>query len=278
MAGRFLRRTIAALGVLALGGVLSPASATLVQVTVTNTSGDGGLGLTPLYFGFHNGTVDLFDVGDAASDGIREIAETGDFSVLRDERLAQQADSVGGVALGVAQGLPGPIEPGESATFIVDLDAVANRFAFFAAMLLPSNDTFVGVDDPTRFALFDDLGNFLGPQTIDITGLFAYDAGTEVNDASVTGGAAFVQGRDIAAGLDENALIAAASSLDDFLGLTLANGSILSGDIDFLSEPANFVFAQIEISEVPLPPAMLLMGAGLLGVGFASRRRSKRAA
>ncbi len=278
MSGRIVRRAIAALGALALGGALSPASATLVQVTVTNTAGDGGLALTPLYFGFHDGSVDLFDVGDAASDGVREIAETGDFSVLRDERVAQQADSVGGVALGVDQGLAGPIEPGESATFVVNLDAVANRFAFFAAMLLPSNDTFIGVDDPTRFALFDAAGQFLGPQTIDITGLFAYDAGTEVNDASVTGGSAFVQGRDIAAGVDENGLIAAASSLDDFFGLTLANGAILNGDIDFLSDPANFLFARIEISEVPIPPAFLLMGAGLLGVRFASRRKARQSA
>jgi len=252
---------------------LTPASATLVRVTVTNPAGPGGLSLTPLYFGFQNGTVDLFDVGAAASNGIEEIAETGNFAPLRSERLAQQADSVGGVALGTDIGAPGPIEPGESATFVVDLDAVDNRFLFFASMILPSNDTFIGVDDPMQFSLFDAAGNFLGPQTIDITGLFAYDAGTEVNDASVTGGAAFVDGVDISQGAAEGAVISSATSLSDFFGLTLANGTILNGDIDFLSDPANFVFARIEISEVPLPPAFLLMAAGLAGLRLSAKRK-----
>jgi len=259
--------------VFAAMAALTPASAALVRITVTNTAGPGGLSLTPLYFGFTNGTVDLFDAGAAASNGIEEIAETGDFAPLRDERLAQQADSVGGVAFGTDIGAPGPIEPGETATFIIDLDAVANRFLFFASMILPSNDTFVGVDDPMQFSLFDAAGNFLGPQTIDITGLFAYDAGTEVNDASITGGAAFVDGVDISQGAAEGGVISSAMSLSDFLGLTLANGTILNGDIDFLSDPANFVFARIEISEVPLPPALLLMAAGLAGLRFSARRK-----
>ena len=251
----------------------SGANALTVQVKVTNTAGPGGLSLTPLYFGFHNGSVDLFDSGATASDGVERIAELGDFGQLRDERLAQQASSVGGVALGTSQGAPGPIEPGETATFTIDLDNIMNRFLFFAAMIIPSNDTFIGVDDPTQFALFDDAGNFLGPQTIDVTGAFAYDAGTEVNDASVGGGAAFVEGRDINAGADEGALISSAQSLSDFLGLTLANGTVLNGDIDFLSNPSAFSFARIEISEVPLPPALILMGAGLAGLRVAARKK-----
>jgi len=250
-----------------------PASATSVRVTVTNPNGPGGLSLTPLYFGFHNGSVDLFDSGSAASNGIEQIAETGNFAPLRGERLAQQANSVGDAALGLSIGAPGPIEPGETASFVINLDSVANRFMFFAAMVLPSNDTFVGVDDPMQFSLFDAGGNFLGPQTIDITGAFAYDAGTEINDASVTGGAAFVQGVDIAQGGTENGVISGASSLSDFLGLTLANGTLLNGDIDFLSDPDNFVFARIEISAVPLPPALILMGAGLASLGVFGRRR-----
>ncbi len=253
----------------------TPASAVEVRVTVTNTSGAGGLALTPLYFGFHDGSVDLFDAGSAASAGIEDIAETGNFSTLRDERVAQQASSVGGVALGTDIGAPGPIEPGETASFVVDLDSVQNRYAFFASMLIPSNDTFIGVDDPTQFALFDTSGNFIN-QTINVTGEFAYDAGTEVNDASVGGGAAFVMGRDITQGAIEGGVIASATSLSDFLGLTLANGTILNGDIDFLSDPSNFVFASIELSEVPLPPAVLLMGAGLAGLRFASKRKGGR--
>ncbi len=262
-----------AFGAMSLGA--TAANATMVRVTVTNTAAPGGISLTPLYFGFHNGTVDLFDAGSAASAGLETIAEVGNFMALRDERLAQQADSVGGVAFGTESGAPGPIEPGETASFEVDLDAIANRFLFFAAMLLPSNDTFVGVDDATTFSLFNDAGDFLGPQTIDITGAFAYDAGTEVNDASATGGSAFVQGRDATQGAIENSVISSATSLSDFLGLTLANGSIFGGDIDFLSDPENFLFARIEISEVPLPPAMLLMGFGLAALGANAKRKAR---
>lgn len=278
MTGIVTHRLAAVIGLAMLGGAfIAPASATPVQITVTNTSGAGGLTLTPLYFGFHNGSVDLFDVGSAASAGIETIAETGDFGPLRDERVAQQASSVGGVALGTSIGAPGPIEPGETASFTVNLDSVANRYMLFTSMVIPSNDTFVGVDNPTQFSLFDGLGNFAGPQTINITGEFAYDAGTEVNDASVTGGAAFVQGRDASQGAAQNGVIGSAMSLSEFLGLTLANGSVLDGDVDFLRDPANFTFASIEISQVPLPQSFVLMVAGLAGLGFAAKRKKRQA-
>ena len=275
MTDKITRGLGAALGALMLGGLAAtPASATMVQVTVSNNQGAGGLSLTPLYFGFHNGSVDLFNAGAAASNGIETIAETGDFGPLRDERLAQQADSAGGVALGTSIGAPGPIEPGESASFTVDLDSVANRYMLFTSMVIPSNDTFVGVDDPTRFSLFDAAGNFLGPQTINIDGSFAYDAGTEVNDASATGGAAFVIGADAAQGAAENGVITPASSLAAFIGASLANGTTLGSNIDFSSP--SFSFASVEIAAVPVPPAFLLMFTGLAGLGFAARRKKQQ--
>ena len=275
MTGKLTRGLGAALGVLMLGGLsAAPASATMVQVTVTNTQGAGGLSLTPLYFGFHNGTVDLFDAGSAASNGIEQIAETGNFGPLRDERLAQQANSVGAVAASPSG--PPPIEPGETASFTIDLDSIANRYLFFASMVLPSNDTFVGVDNPTQFSLFNAAGDFLGPQTINISGNFAYDAGTEVNDASATGGAAFVNGVDISQGVAQNGVISPASSLAAFIGASLANGTTLGSNIDFASDRSGFSFASVEISSVPVPPAFLLMFSGLAGLGFAARRKKQR--
>ena len=262
----------------ALGLGLSSAHATSVKVTVTNTAGEGGIALTPFYFGFHDGTTDLFDAGERASFGVETLAERGNFAPLRDERLAFQDSSVGGTAFGTDIGAPGPLDPGESASFIVDLDAISNRFLFFASMLLPSNDTFLGVDDSTQFSLFDDDGNFLGNQTIDVTGEFAYDAGTEINDASETGGAAFVVGRSSAEGADENGVIHKAESLSDFIGLELANGSVFSSDTRFELDPTDFLFAQIEIQEVPIPPAMILMAAGVAGLSSVARRRKSRLA
>ena len=264
--------------VAAIGLGLSSAHATSVKVTVTNTASEGGITLTPFYFGFHDGTTDLFDVGERASAGIEAFAEVGQFGLLRDERLGFQSTSVGGAAFGTDIGAPGPLDPGESASFMVDLDSVQNRFLFFASMLLPSNDTFVGVDDTQRFSLFDDDGKFLGDQTIDVTGEFAYDAGTEVNDAGIDGGAPFVVGRTATEGADENGVIHAATSLADFIGLDLATGGVLSDDVRFDLDPENFLFAQIQIQEVPIPPAMILMAAGVAGLSSVARRRKSRLA
>lgn len=263
---------------------IGAAHATQVRVTFTNTQAAGGLSLTSLYFGFHDGTIDFFNAGERASPGIELIAERGFFNDPDDpdavdlvsERAALDPNGMsrGGVARGLGGALPaGPIEPGETATFDVTLDPNDNRFAFFASMILPSNDAFVGVDNPTAIALFDDNGVFT-PQTIELTGAFAYDAGTEVNDPN--DGAAFIVGNTTAEGTPEDEVIRQGVSLGDFTSLAIAGGLVLDPTIanNFII-PRDFVFGQLTFSEVPLPPAALLMGAGL--AGFAGLRRRKRA-
>jgi len=242
------------------------ASATPVRVTVTNTATAGGFFLTPVYFGFHNGSVDFFDAGSAASAGIEEIAEVGMAGTLAGERQAAQPGTTVGRTADMT-----PLAPGETRTFVVDLDAVDNQYLFFASMLLPSNDTFIGVDNPTMFDLFDDTGNLI-TQTINATTAFAFDAGTEVNDPA--NGPAFVQGQVITDGVVEGGVISAASSLDDFLGLTLANGGQLQADaISFFNNP-NFSFASIQISEVPLPPTIGMMALGIAGFRVMRKRKA----
>ncbi len=119
-------------------------------------------------------------------------------------------------------------------------------------------------------------GNFLGRQTINITGDFAYDAGTEENNPSL--GPAFVPGQDIDDGGPGEGSIQSAMSLSDFVGLSLAGGLTLNAElIDFINNP-DFVFAQIEISEVPLPAAGWLMAFGAGALGFGGRLRQRRAA
>ena len=244
------------------------ASAVSVKVTVTNLSGQGGLALTPLYAAFHDSSFDPFDAGDEASEGIERLAELGDPSQIRNIRLETQPESVGGVIAAAGNGVP-PIEPGETASAVFQLNPDDHSLFTFLSMILPSNDTFIGNDDAIR--IFDESGNFLGDQTIDVTGNYIYDAGTEVNDASATGGAAPFPGAP--GGADENGVITAGQSLADFAGLTLF-GQVLDADqIDFLSDPANFQLARIEITAVPLPPAVVLFGAALAGLGWLGRRR-----
>ncbi|MEP3248144.1 MAG: spondin domain-containing protein [Sneathiella sp.] len=246
----------------------SAAHAVSVKVTVTNLAGTGGFALTPLYTAFHNSSFDAFNEGDKASAGIEQLAELGDPSDVRDIRVETQPSSVGGVIAAAGNGVP-PIEPGESASAVFQLNAQDHSLFTFLSMILPSNDTFIGSDDAIQ--IFDAGGNFLGDQTINVTGADIYDAGTEINDASASGGAAPFPGAP--GGADENGVITAGQSLADFAGLTLFGQVLDANQIDFLSDPENFQVARIQITAVPLPPAVALFGAALFGLGWLSRRR-----
>jgi len=92
-------------------------------------------------------------------------------------------------------------------------------------MVIPSNDTFIGNDNPTAYQIFDSNGDFLGTNgvfEIQVTNI--YDAGTEVNDASANGGGAFIPGADEFLGAVENGVVTLASDLSEFQGITTPNG------------------------------------------------------
>ncbi|MEM7386819.1 MAG: spondin domain-containing protein, partial [Verrucomicrobiota bacterium] len=90
-------------------------------------------------------------------------------------------------------GIP-PFEPGETASLTLTLDAndPTNRYLSFASMIIPSNDAFIGNDDPTAHPVFDEMGNFVGG-TLLALGADIYDAGTEVNDEAPANTAFFGQ-------------------------------------------------------------------------------------
>ncbi len=254
------------------------ASAATIEVTVTNLQGAGGLSATPLYTAFHNGNFDAFSEGAAASAGVELIAETGNASVVAQERLAVDPSSSGSV-IASSDGPP-PLQPGETETRQFELTPDAAVYFTFLSMLLPSNDTFIGNDDHRAFQVFNDDGSFSGPLSITVTGEDFYDAGTEANDAGVNGGAAFVAGRDITQGGTDSGLITRATSLADFAGLELATGDFLgSADlIDFGTNPSAFNFLQIDIRQVaavPLPAGLPLLAAGLGAFGLLRRRPAK---
>lgn len=148
---------------------------TELRITVTNTSPAGGTFLTPTYFGFHDGAFDLFDVGAAASPGLESLAEDGSAATLAQERLAVSPDSQGIVVAGAQ----GPIATQEVTTATIDIDGSANRFVSYGAMILPSNDAFIGTDEARM--LFNEDGSFAGASRTVFTGADVYDAGTEVN-------------------------------------------------------------------------------------------------
>lgn len=257
-------------------------SATTLSITVTNNQSDGGFAITPLYTAFHDGSFDAFDVGAPASEGLEALAEFGtggpanDDGTIASERIAVDPGSVGAV-VNTSDGPP-PIQPGETASITVDVDPSSNIFFTFLAMLLPSNDTFIGNEMANAYRVFDDMGGFLGPLTINVTGEDVYDAGTELNGLL---GSAFVRGQEIGLSPAEGGVVTEGSDLSAFAGATLADGSVLdSALIDLLgNNPAdlNLLTIEIDVAPVPLPASapLMLVGFGLAAFTFGKKRTRK---
>lgn len=129
---------------------------------------------SPLSSIFHDGSFANFDLGSSAPVEIQWIAELGNASFLNTKAINQgfAAKAIGG----------GPILGGNTVSEIFfNLDSTQNRYFNFASMFIPSNDAFIGNDNPLAYQIFEDNGNFIA-QTINISANEIWDAGTEVND------------------------------------------------------------------------------------------------
>ncbi|MCP4250738.1 MAG: PEP-CTERM sorting domain-containing protein, partial [bacterium] len=126
-----------------------------VRVIIENRAPTNGTWLTPVWVGFHNGGFDVYDNGSAASAALERLAEDGNTQPLSDALLASGQGTVQGT-IPSNVGIP-PIAPGEiaSMTLIVDETDPTSRFFSYASMVIPSNDAFIGNDDPTDHQLFD---------------------------------------------------------------------------------------------------------------------------
>lgn len=160
-----------------------PLAGTRVRVTVTNRGPELGTFQSPLWFGFHDGTFDLFDAGAPASVALERLAEDGDADPLSADFTTAAAGAVQGTLEGELGPDPGPLAPGETVTRVFELDpsATENRFFSYASAILPSNDAFVANADPLAHPIFDVGGNFVAVD-FEVLGTAALDAGTEVND------------------------------------------------------------------------------------------------
>lgn len=163
-------KQIFAAAFISAGLVLS--ASTLAQViTVEVTNLTNGTYFTPLLIATHNRHTHLFQTGVAASDHLQAMAEGGDIS-----GLSHDVAAVGGaVAENPANGL---LAPGASTSATLSSFGDLRSHLSLAAMLLPTNDGFVGLDalmipsDPGTYTYY----------------LQGYDAGTEANDEIVNGG------------------------------------------------------------------------------------------
>lgn len=236
---------------------------TALTVHVENLQPEGGLFFTPVWVGFHDGTFDTFDVGGTTSAALETLAEDGDIAPLSASFAGQGVD--GGVAPGSPFG-PSGSSFASMASADFSVDPASNGYFSFASMIIPSNDAFVGNDNPMAYSLFDADGNFTGPVTIEITGANIYDAGTEVN--ATMGGAAFsALGGD---STTEAMPIGMHAGLDDFIGTGTANGETIASAFG-----ADSVIARITISQaVPEPSSTLLLAFAIPAIGLLRKRRS----
>lgn len=153
---------LASSSVVAQGDFVFPppgaAGAGSYAVTITNLT--PGQTFTPQLLVTHPTAVALFEIGAPASEELAVLAEGGDTMPL-----LSLAVSAGAYAVTIDGLLP----PGASTTGVID--AVAGDVLSIAAMLIPTNDTFVALDSmplPTEGSITYYLQ--------------AYDAGTEAND------------------------------------------------------------------------------------------------
>jgi len=238
------------------------AGTTQLRVTVENLAPTNSVAMAPLRLGFHDGTFDVFNEGQAATAPIISIAEGGSGADWFPAFAAQQP---GGDSGSVFPNPAGPLLPGQTGFVDITVDSSINRFFTFAAMVVPSNDYFIGNDSGTQYRVFDDQGNFL-PTVIEQRGRDIWDAGSEVDGAF---GAAFLQGSNNDDRIPDDGVVEF-----DFQDLSIFNGLTTAAGYTFDSQlTADGVFYRITISEIPAPGT-----AGALAMGglLALRRRRTR--
>ena len=173
-----------AAGALALAVNTASAAPAHVQVTVTSNVPTGGVAITPVWVGFHNGSFDSYDGGAAAAGSLEALAELGMTGPISDVFAGTLVgDPVDGRVQGaIADG--GPIFNGgaPSMTFALD-DGGANNYFSYAAMVLPSNDFFIANGNPTAHDLSSLLSGAVNTISFNVgTVGTVNDAGTENND------------------------------------------------------------------------------------------------
>ena len=138
------------------------------QISITNLA--HGSYFAPLLLAAHDGNHRFFEAGTPASTELQALAEGGDFSGLSTDGTNNGADVVENPAGGL-------LAPGAETTAMVSTNA-GNLYLSIAAMIIPTNDGFVGLD---ALAVPTDSGTYTYYLPV-------YDAGTEANNELVVTG------------------------------------------------------------------------------------------
>ena len=190
------------------------------EISITNIT--KGQTFTPQLVVTHKASVNLFTLGEPASLSLEMLAEGGDTMPLTSD-LQDLSNKIGEVKT-----IPGLLGPGE--TVKVEISARRHhRYMSFAAMLIPTNDTFAALNSvrlPHR-----------GSTTY--TAL-AYDAGTEENDqncANIPGPRCVVdgvqgEGHSLGSNDGDEGYVYIGNGFHD-LGREDENGNEILGPVDY---------------------------------------------
>ena len=263
------------------------ARAVPVTITVENLSPEDGLFMTPFWVGLHDGSFDVYDRDQPATQALERLAEDGDTDPI--STLFKAVTGARGIdgtitSPGGFSGAP-VLDPGESASIEFDVDASLQRYFSYASMIIPSNDAFIANGNQTAHELFDSTGAYQGPIQFAIFGDDVLDAGTEENDER---NAAFFDQTVANAGTPTIGgvvtshpgfigSVGSASGASRLLGGQTAAGTVLdptSGDFS----RARTVLARITVRAVPEPSIAALFGVFLLGGVRACRGSSSNPA
>ncbi len=248
-------------GVVSNFTMVSAATAATLKVTIENIAPETGVVVTPLWVGFHNGSFDIFNLGEAAATDVEALAEEGNTTPIASTFLASGTGQVQGTLLGpgISPTSPPVIPPGAIATktFEIDGTLASSRYFSYGAMVVPSNDAFIANENPLAFKIFDDTGKFIATDFI-VTGNQIWDAGTEVND-EIPQNTALLGQTVPNTGVTENGLVTQHPGF-------IRGGNILSAfpNADFTTP--GYQVAHIRVEQVPEPAntAGLFIAGGLL--------------
>jgi len=234
-----------------------------VTVTVTNLAAPNSVSFAATQLGFHRGAFDAFNIGAVAGPGIVSVAEPGTGIQWQADFAAADPTATRGAIAG------GALLPGQSRSRSFIVNAGLNRFFTFAAMVVPSNDFFIGNDNPLQYQLFNAAGDLL-INSITQTTSQIWDAGSE---AFSVAGAAFLVNGNSAVRTPQNGVVSF-----NFAELFGFNGEMTTGGYVFNSGlTANQAIYRLDftssVNVVPEPSSMILMASGLLMLVVAARRR-----
>ncbi|MGZ9899569.1 spondin domain-containing protein [Shewanella gaetbuli] len=163
-----MKRSIISISLLAAGLFSVSTQAANIEVSVTNLT--HGNHFTPILIATHDGDSQLFNVGEKATPALQKMAEGGEIADLN-----TAVTGAGGMTImNPAKGL---LAAGHTADSDM-LDTGDNNYLSIVAMVLPTNDAFIGLDS---WMIPSEAGSY----TVYIN---AYDAGTEANDEIINGG------------------------------------------------------------------------------------------